>query len=307
MSTAATSVPPLRRGRAALRRNVEGYLFILPWLLGFIIFLAGPMAASVGLAFVKWSFVGVPEWVGLGNFLYMFQQDLFYKSLYNTAYYTFIAVPFHLVVALLAAILVNQKVRWINFYRTAFYLPSIVPSVAVSYLWLWIFNPQFGLLNAAFELVGIPSQQWLFDPAYAKLAYIFMSLWTIGGAMIIYLAGLQNIPDSLYEAASVDGANAWTRLVHVTVPMLTPVIFFNLVMGIIGSFQIFTAVYLMTAGSPENSTLFYVLYLYRKGFEDLDFGYASALAWFLFLIIVLFTMLQFRLAQWWVYYEAEMK
>jgi multiple sugar transport system permease protein len=295
----------LHRGRirVLLRRNFGGYLFIMPWLVGFFLFEAGPLLGAIGLSFVDWKFVGPPNWVGLQNYREMFSSELFYISLYNTFYFTFIAVFLQLVVALVAAMVINQRVWGINFYRVAFFIPSIVPAVGLAYLWMWIYNPEFGLLNAAFDLIQLPRQRWIYLPQYAKLAYIFMSLWGVGGTMVIFLAGLQGIPEALYEAASIDGAAWWARFRYVTIPMLTPVIFFNLVLGIIGSFQIFTAGFLMTNGSPQNSTLFYVLYLYRSAFEDLQFGYASALAWMLFLIVVFFTLIQFRLSGRWVFYE----
>ena len=291
------------RIRSFLGRHFGGYLFILPWLIGFFLFEAGPLLGALGLSFVDWKFVGSPKWVGLNNYQEMFTNELFYKSLYNTFYYTFIAVALQLVVALIAALIVNQPIRGIHFYRVAFFIPSIVPAVGLAYLWLWIYNPEFGLLNAVLEFVNLPRQRWLYLPQYARLAYIFMSLWNVGGIMVIFLAGLQGIPQELYDAAGIDGAGWWARFRFVTIPMLSPVIFFNLVLGIIGAFQIFTAGFLMTNGSPQNSTLFYVLYLYRMAFEDLRFGYASALAWFLFLIVVFFTLIQFRLSGRWVYYE----
>jgi len=298
------TLPSSLRSRA-LRRDIAGYLAISPWLIGFLAFQVFPLLLAIYLCFVDWTYTGAPAWVGLGNFREMFSAELFYKSLGNTAYYTFIAVGLQVGTALIAALAVNQKIHAVNFYRFAFYLPSIVPSVGVAYLWMWIYNPEFGLLNAVLRSVGLPGQRWLYEPSMAKMAYIFMSLWGIGGGMVIFLAGLQGIPDLLYEAAEIDGAGRWSKFWNVTIPMLSPIIFFNLVMNVIGSFQIFTAAYLMTAGSPQNSTLFYVLYLYRSAFEDIRFGYASALAWALFLIILGFTLLQFKLSGRWVYYESE--
>jgi len=298
------TLPSSLRSRA-LRRDIAGYLAISPWLIGFLAFQVFPLLLAIYLCFVDWTYTGAPAWVGLGNFREMFSAELFYKSLGNTAYYTFIAVGLQVGTALIAALAVNQKIHAVNFYRFAFYLPSIVPSVGVAYLWMWIYNPEFGLLNAVLRSVGLPGQRWLYEPSMAKMAYIFMSLWGIGGGMVIFLAGLQGIPDLLYEAAEIDGAGRWSKFWNVTIPMLSPIIFFNLVMNVIGSFQIFTAAYLMTAGSPQNSTLFYVLYLYRSAFEDIRFGYASALAWALFLIILGFTVLQFKLSGRWVYYESE--
>jgi multiple sugar transport system permease protein len=303
-TTAMAGARGLSRLGRLLRSNVEGYLFISPWLVGFFFLELGPLVGALALSFVDWRFVGTPRFVAFANYRHMLADELFFKSLYNTAYYTFLAVGLHLVAALIAAVLVNQKVSGINLYRVAFYLPSVVPSVGMAYLWMWIYNPEFGLLNAVLRPFGL-RQRWLYDAQTAKLAYIFMSLWGVGGAMVVFLAGLQGIPDVLYEAANIDGAGLWHRFRHVTIPMLSPVIFFNLVMGIISSFQIFTAGYLMTNGRPENSTLFYVLYLYRSAFEDLEFSYGAALAWVLFLIIVFFTFLQFRLSGRWVYYEDE--
>lgn len=307
MSTSALSAltPPRRPVRlwTRFRKNFGGYLFILPWLVGFFVFEAGPLLAALWLSFVDWKFVGTPQWVALQNYQDMFGSNLFWLSLYNTFYYTFLAVGLQMLVALAAALAVNQPIRGINFYRVAYFIPSIVPAVGLAYLWMWIYNPEFGLLNAVLDFLHLPRQRWLYQPEYAKMAYIFMSLWGIGGYMVIFLAGLQGIAQELYDAASIDGANVWARFRSVTIPMLSPVIFFNLVLGIIGSFQIFTAGFLMTNGSPQNSTLFYVLYLYRSAFEDLRFGYASALAWFLFLIVVFFTWIQFRLSGRWVHYE----
>lgn len=304
--TASAAVAQVgRRTPSHWRRNLTGYLFIAPWLIGFFWFEAGPLLLSLGLSTLVWKFSNTPTWVGLGNFQAMFQNELFYKSLYNTTYYTLIAVGAQTGMALIAALAVNQKIWAVNFYRFAFYLPSVIPAVGIGYLWMWIYNPEFGLLNAILRGVGLPGQRWLYDPALAKMAYIFMSLWGVGGAMVIFLAGLQGVPEILYEAASIDGAERWAKFVQITIPMLSPVIFFSIVMSIIGSFQVFTAAYLMTAGRPQNSTLFYVLYLYRSAFEDLKFGYGSALAWALFVIIVSLTVLQFRLSGRWVYYESE--
>jgi multiple sugar transport system permease protein len=190
-------------------------------------------------------------------------------------------------------------------YRTVFYLPTVTSGVAVSILWVWLFNPQFGLINYLLRLVGLPAPGWLVDPVWSKPAFILMSLWGVGGTAVIFLAGLQGVPRSLYEAAEIDGANTWQKFWNVTIPMMSSVIFFNLIMGVIGSFQVFTSAYVMTRGGPQNSTLFYVLYLFKKGFGMLQMGYAAAMAWILFLIILILTLIQFRLAERWVYYEGE--
>lgn len=294
------------RSRRWWRIAIAGYLFVLPWLLGFVIWTAGPMLASVAIAFTKWEVITPPEFVGFQNFVELFHDPLFLTCLYNTAFYTFIGVPLQLVVALLTAVLLNTKVRGIALYRTVYYLPSVTPVVASAMLWLWIFNPEFGLANALLDKLGLPPQLWLMDPNLAKPAFVLMSLWGIGGSMVIFLAGLQGVPAELYEAASIDGANTLQGFWRITLPLLTPVIFFNLLIGLIDSFQIFSSAFIMTDGGPQNRTLFYVLYLYRNGFQYFQMGYASALAWVLFVIVLVFTLIQFRLSKRWVYYESEL-
>lgn len=293
------------RSRRWWRILIAGYLFVLPWILGFLIFTAGPMLASIVMSFMKWEVITPPEFVGVQNFTALISDPLFTTSLYNTAFYTILAVPLQLIVALLTAMLLNTKAKGIAFYRTIYYLPSVTPVVASAMLWLWIFNPEFGLANALLDKLGLPKQLWLLDPNWAKPAFIFMSLWGVGGTMVIFLAGLQGVPAELYEAASIDGASTLQRFRRITLPMLTPVIFFNLLIGLIDSFQIFSSAYIMTDGGPQNRTLFYVLYLYRNGFKYFQMGYASALAWVLFLIVLLVTLLQFRLSKRWVYYETD--
>lgn len=306
-----TSISNLIRTRARRpflwQEYRDGYIFILPWLLGFLIFIAGPMVASLLISFMRWEIVTPPQWVGLDQYTRLFTDDRFYLSLYNTAYYVFIGVPLHLFLALLAALGMNLNMHGIRFYRTVYFLPSITPIVASSLLWMWIFNPEFGLANAALEALGLPRLYWLQDPALAKPAFIIMSFWSIGGQMVILLAGLKGIPPALYEAAKIDGAGTWASFRNITLPMLSPAIFFNLILAIIGAFQVFTQSYIITSGGPENATLFYVLYLYRMAFEQFRMGYASALAWVLFLIILFFTFIQFRLSDRWVFYEGEVK
>ncbi|NPV08555.1 MAG: sugar ABC transporter permease [Anaerolineae bacterium] len=287
------------------RENVDGWLFIAPWVVGFLGFTLGPMIASAVMAFMDWDILTPPKLSGMANFARMAQDPLFTKSLYNTAFYTFLGVPLYLVLSLLAAVLLNTGLRGMNVYRTFFFLPSLTPAVANALLWIWIFNPDFGLANALLYQLGLPPQKWLFDVNLAKPSFIIMGVWHIGSQMIIFLAGLQGIPDQLYEAASIDGANAWRRFVSVTLPMLSPTVFFNLVIGIIGSFQVFTTAYIATGGGPQNATLFYVLYLYRNAFDYFKMGYASSLAWVLFLIVLFFTLIQFWGARAWVYYEVE--
>ena len=280
------------------------YLFISPWLLGFIFFTGGPIIISMALSFTDWSVLKAPEFVGLSNYTTMLGTDMFFrKALVNTIYYTVVGMALGMILAFLVAVLLNQKLRGITLFRTFFYLPSLVTGVAVAVLWSWLLNPQFGLINHALSLFGIEGPEWLFNTKTAMPAMIIMSLWGIGGTMLIYLAGLQGIPEHLYEAAEIDGANTLQKFRSVTIPLMTPVIFFNMIVGVIASFQVFTQFYVMTNGGPANATLVYVLYLYRNAFEYFKMGYASALAWVLFFIILLLTVFQFGLANRWVYYE----
>jgi multiple sugar transport system permease protein len=286
-----------------------GFVFISPWLAGYLIFTLGPMLTSLGLSFCRYDLASI-RFVGLANYQRLFARDeLFWKALWNTATYTLFAVPLGLTGSLLLAVLLNRKVKGLAIYRTLYYIPSLVPAVATALLWNWVFNANFGILNSGLRAIGVARPpEWLQDPRWALSAFVIMSLWGIGGGrMIIFLAGLQGIPDSYYEAAEIDGAGRWAKFRHVTVPMLTPVIFFNLVLGIIGSFQVFTAAYIMTGGGPADATLFYVLYLFRQAFEQFRMGYASAMAWVLFLILLTFTGIQFWQARRWVYYEGDLR
>jgi len=288
-------------GRLAFREAVEGYLFISPWVIGFLAFTAGPMLASLYFSFNDYNMVRF-RWVGLDNYIGLFNDQDFGISLYNTVYYTVFSVPLRLLFALLVAVLLNVKVRGVSALRTAYYLPSITPSVAASVLWIWIFNPQYGLINSLLGTLGLPTPGWLGDPAWAKPAFVLMSLWGIGGPMVIFLAGLQSIPDELYEAAFVDGANTWHQLWAITLPMLSPTIFF--IMGMIGAFQYFTIPYVLTGGDgkPAQSLMFYSMYIYRRAFVMLEMGYASALAWILFIIVLVCTLYIFRSSDRWVFY-----
>jgi multiple sugar transport system permease protein len=295
----------MRISKLRRREAIDGYLFISPWIIGFILWVAGPMIASVVLAFMQWDLFSQPVWIGFDNFTRLFTDRLVLISLWNTFYYTFISVPLNLATALGMALLLNQRIQLQSIFRTFFYIPSVMPAVANAVLWMWILNPEVGLANSLLRLVGLPELEWLWDPVTSKPAFILISLWGLGNSMVIFLAGLQGIPQTLYEAAEIDGANWWQRFRAVTIPMLSPVILFNLVLGIIGSFQIFTGAFLMTDGGPAHSTLFSVLYLYRLGFEQFRMGYASALAWLIFIIILIFTITQFYLAKSRVHYEGE--
>lgn len=293
--------------RSPLRRHeaLYGILFTTPWIIGFLAFVAAPFLASLVLSFTSYK-VGVDsEWIGLANYREMFAGDnLFWKSLYNTGYYVLFAVPLGTAGSLLLALLMNQKVRGIPIFRTMVYVPSIVSGVAVAYLWMWLLDPNIGLINYVLRALHLPAPLWAQSEAWAKPALVLVSLYSIGGGtMVIFLAGLQNIPESLYEAASLDGASAWRKFWAITAPMLSPIILFNVVVAIIGTFQVFTQAYIMTRGGPANATMFYVLYLYNVAFWYGRMGYGSALAWILFIIILIFTLIQLKLSNRWVYYE----
>ncbi|MBI1881526.1 MAG: sugar ABC transporter permease [Chloroflexi bacterium] len=290
------------------KEAIFGYLFIAPWLFGFLILRLGPMIASLILSFTDYDIITAPVFVGAKNYLKMFSNDpSFWDSLRVTLTYAIVAVPVGLALSLLIALLLNQKVPGVAIWRTIYYLPSVVSGVAVAMLWVWLFHSEFGLINLALGYFGIHGPAWLRDPYWALPALIIMSFWTIGGSMIINLAGLQGIPTELYEAASLDGANAWHRFWSVTLPMLSPVLFFNLVIGVIETFQYFTNAFVMTNGGPGRSTLFYNLYLYQNAFRFYKMGYASALAWVMFLIILAFTLVIFKSSPYWVYYEGYRK
>ena len=292
--------------------TIQGWLFISPWLIGFVFFAAGPIIFSLFMSFTRWSLLSPAQWIGLDNYQkILFDDPLVYKSLWNTAYYVLFSVPLGVGLSLMLALLLNQKLKGMRSFRTIYFLPSVTNLVAISILWMWIFNPEFGLLNQALSWVGIRGPLWLQSEVWSKPALILMSLWGVGGGMIINLAALQSIPHELYEAAELDGARRWRKTIHITLPLISPAIFFNLVMNMIGSFQVFTQAFVMTAssaqgqeGGPNNSTLFFVLYLYKKAFQQFQMGYASALAWMLFIIILIFTIVQFSLSKRWVYYES---
>lgn len=312
MATTTTTPPATattsqrRRMSAAAKRDLrDGLLFTSPFILGVLFLWAGPMLYSLFLITQEWNMLKPPEFIGLGNFERMVNDPLVSKSFWNTVYYTVFSVPLQLLIAFVLALMLNQKIRGIGFYRATFYVPAITPAVAFAIVWVQILNPEFGVLNEILSWVGIGPIKWLFDPVYAKPGLIIMSLWLVGPQMIIFLAGLQGVPKELMEAAEIDGANTWQRFKNVTWPFVSPITFFNTVIGIIGSFQVFTSVYIMTrgSGSPQQSTLFYVLYLYQNGFDFFKMGYAASLAWVLFLIILVFTAIQFYFANRWVYYE----
>jgi multiple sugar transport system permease protein len=294
--------------RPAVREAIEGYIGISPWLIGFLVFLAGPMLASIVLSFTDWRITIAPQWVGLENYIEIFTDDRdFYQALKVTFIYMILAVPMNLIGGFALSLLLNHKLRGMGFFRTTFYLPVVLSGVAVSLMWMWLLQPEYGIVNTLLAVIGIQGPGWFFDPDWALFSIVLMNLWRVGGSAIIYLAGLQNIPPHLYEAAEIDGAGTWAKLWYVTIPMLTPTLFFQLVIEMIDAFQVFTAAYVITDGGPLRSTLFYLLYMYRTAFVDFDMGYASALAWILGIIILILTALIFKSSPMWVYYEAEVK
>jgi multiple sugar transport system permease protein len=291
--------------RLTLRRreSLIGYAAITPWVVGFLLFTAGPMVYSAYLAFTDWDLISPPQWVGLENFGELSEDTVLREVLWNTFIYTGLAVPLQLVAALAAALLLNLEIRGKNLYRAVIFLPSQIPFVATAILWFIIYNPNYGLANNLLSGLGLPSVPWLEDTRFVKPALIIMGVWAFGNAMIIFLAGLQNIPVHLQEAAKIDGAGAVSRFRYITIPMLSPTIFFNLIIGTIGALQVFVPPYVMTNGGPGNSSLMGVLYIYQEGFQNFDMGYASLLSWILFTVILILTFIQFRLAKRWVYYE----
>ena len=294
------------RGKEETPDNVAGYLFLLPWLIGLVVITVGPMLASLYLSFTDYSLLAPPEWVGLENFERMLRDTRLHTSLKVTFIYVLVGTPLQLGLALGIAVLLNQGMRGLPFYRSVFYLPSLMgSSVAIAILWAQLFGTS-GLVNQFLMMLGVPSPPgWIADPNTALGTIILLHVWTFGSPMIIFLAGLRQIPTMYYEAASVDGATKWTQFWQITMPLLSPIIFFNLVLQIIGAFQSFTQAYIVSGGTggPSDSTLFYTLYLYLRGFSRLEMGYASAMAWLLLLIVGVFTALNFFASKYWVFYD----
>ena len=290
------------------REAITFYTYISPWIIGYLVFTLGPLVASIVISVTDWDILTPAKFVGLANYVRMFTKDrLFWQSLKVTAIYSFVGIPLRLGLALFMAMLLNQPIKFRAVMRTLYYTPSVVSGVAVSMLWMWVFNPDFGAINFVLGKFGIQGPGWVYDEHWALPALIIMSLWGIGQPMVTFLAGLQGVPRSLYDAAEVDGAGIWHKFWSVTFPSISPVIFFNAIMGIIGSFQVFTQAFIMTSGGPHYATYFYVYHLYNNAFRDLRMGYGSALAWILFLIIILLTLAIFRSTPMWLYYEGELK
>jgi multiple sugar transport system permease protein len=289
------------RGRE--KRNLyNGIAFISPWIVGMSVFLLYPVIASFYYSLCDYNVLKKPAFIGLWNYQTLMQDEVFVVSLKNTLLFAFMAIPTGLCAALLLAVLLNQKIKGRSVWRTFFFLPSLVPLVALGILWQWLLNGQYGLINYLLGIVGIKGPNWLGTTFWAKPALVLTGIWGVGGAMIIFLAGLQDVPTQLYEAAEIDGANAIQRFFHITVPMISPIIYFNLIMGIIGTLQVFAVPYVMTGGGPARATYFYTLYLYDSAFTYLEMGYASAMAWILFIIIFALTLVTHKLSSRYVQY-----
>lgn len=280
-----------------------GYFFIAPAIIGLICFSFGPMLFSLGISFTKWDVITAKEFVGLDNYKALFHDQLFFKSLKVTLYYTLLSVPLITCIPLLTAMLLNTKIKGISIFRAIFYVPSIVPIVASAAVWMYIYNPMYGLLNSILKALGLHTHNFIFSETGAVPSLAVMALWAAGNTVVIYLAGLQGVSRQLYEAAEIDGAGAIARFFHITVPMMTPIIFYNFVMAIINSMQIFTQAYIMTDGGPANATFFYSLMVYRTAFKQSRMGYSAAMSWIFFIIIAVLTLLVFKSQKKWVVYE----
>jgi multiple sugar transport system permease protein len=288
-------------------RNLIGYVFILPWLIGFVGLTAGPLIFSLFASFTDYNITSKMNFIGLDNYKKMFTlDDMFWTALWNTLYYVIFSVPLTTAGAIMIAVLLNQKVKGMKMFRTVFYLPSILSGVAVYFLWMQLLSPSTGLVNQFLHIFGIEGPSWLFDPNWTKPALILMKMWSVGGGMLLYLGRMQGISPSLYEAAELDGASGFRKFFHITFPMITPIIFFDIITSTIGSFQIFQEAYVMTQngqGGPGNSLLFYNLHMWNNAFKSFDMGYASAMAWFLFIIIMVLTFINMKAGKKWVYYD----
>lgn len=299
-----------RLTRRQTRSLMIGLLFIAPAIVGFILFNIGPILQSLQYSFTRYNILQPPRWVGINNYINLLDDRVFKISLSNTLYMVGIGLPIHLVFNLLMALLLNTRIKGLSLYRSIFYIPSITPVVASTIVWLWIFNGQFGILNELLKLLGLPPIGWLTDPAWVKPSLIFMGAWFGGNTILIYLAGLQDVPADLLESAELDGANAVQKTFRITLPMISPVIFYTIIINVIGYFQYFTEAWVMTAtrdggaGGVANSAMFYSMYLYQTAFQQFKMGYASAQAWILFMIVLLATLILFKTAGW-VYYHAE--
>jgi multiple sugar transport system permease protein len=312
----------LPEGKLARKEAKWFYVFIAPWILGFLFFTGGPVIASLYLSLTKYNVASPPAWLGLENYVSMFDDRIFYKSIQVSAYYTVMSVPLGILLSLALAMLLNQKVPALGVFRTLYYLPTLVTGVSVALLFQWLLNPAFGIVNFVISWLvgpsgviplGIAGPGWFYDEAWVVPSHVVLSMWSFGGSMLIYLSALQGVPTALYEAATIDGANAWGRFRNVTLPMISPVILFNFITGIIGAFRVFMQAYVISSavgggaeayGSPNYASMFYVLYLYLNAFRRYRFGFAAAQAWVLFIVILVLTLLSLRVSRQAVYYES---
>jgi multiple sugar transport system permease protein len=311
----------LPEGKLARKEALWFYLFVGPWIAGFILFTGGPVIASLYLSFTRYNVADPPRWVGFDNYVALFQDRIFYKSLQVSAYYTFLSVPLGIVLSMGLAMLLNQKVPFLGIFRTLYYMPSLVTGVSVALLFQWLLNPTFGIVNFVIAWLvgpsgviplGIAGPGWFYDTSWVVPAHVILSLWSFGGSMLIYLSALQGVPTALYEAATIDGAGSWGRFWNVTLPMISPVILFTFITGIIGAFRIFTQAYVISGGTagvgafggPNYASMFYVLYLYLNAFRRYRFGFSAAMAWILFIVILVLTLISLRVSREAVYYES---
>jgi len=293
---------PLKR-----RQALSGYLFISPWIIGFLVFGLYPIIMSLYYSLSQYDVLRIPQFIGLRNYSDLLLNDnYFWGSIWNTLFFTVVRVPLVIIGSLLLAVLVNNAIKGVKIFRTIYFIPSIITGVILSSLWLWILNPQYGLINSILSYIGIDGPLWLNDPNWSKPSLIMMSLWSIGGGrMLVFLAALQSVPQHLYESVELEGGNWWHKFKHITLPLISPIIFLWSILEVIVSMQVFIEAYIMTKGGPLNSTLFYSLYLYNKAFDDFEMGYASAMAWILFVITMIITLIMFKGSKRWVYYEGE--
>lgn len=311
----ASPVPkatPARRGMSSSRRReaLQGYMYISPWIIGFTVFVVGPLIASLYYSFTYYPLLQDPTWIGLENYVTaLFKDRIFWISVQRTLTWALVVVPLGITGSFFAAVLLNRAIRGKTLWRILFFLPSLTPEVAAAVLWVWILQPDVGIVNSILRAIGINGPQWMASTTWAMPSLMLISLWTGIGSirMLIFLAGLQGVPQELYDAGAVDGVNWWQRIWHITVPMISPTILLNLILGIIGSLQVFGLAFVTTAGGPAYATYFYALHLYQTAFRSFDMGYGSALAWFLFSAILVLTLIQISLSRRWVYYAGETK
>lgn len=295
-----------REKKRQRKTNLEGFLFISPWIIGFLLLMLGPMVFSLVISFTEWNMLGTPVYVGIENYIRMFTADPFYyKSLEVTFKYVFVVVPLQVVIGILLAVLINQAARGIKVFRAIFYMPSLIQGVSLSLIWLWLYNNDFGPFNNILSQLGLPRIEWLTDPQMALNSLIIMAVWGVGAPTVLYLAALQNISADYYEAASIDGAGAVKQFMNITLPMLTPTILFNIITIIFVTFQQVVQAFVMTGGGPAYETYFYSLHVYRTAFVHFEMGYASAMAWVMFVLILVIVALILKTSKYWVHYEAD--